>query len=200
MKTAGGVAVLGGLLLVSACGGLTSKEAPDRIYVLRSAPVAAGAAVPGVLTVARPDVQPGLDTDRIALARVGNELDYFAESRWGAALPEVLEAMAVQSLAGSFATVASAGRGAGAGDFELLLTARHFEAEYAAEDAAPTVRVVLECLLMANGPRRVQGNCDAEARESATENRMAAIILAFERAAQRALEEARAKAVAAAGR
>jgi cholesterol transport system auxiliary component len=188
-------------LVAAGCGGLTSKAAPDRIYVLQPAPAqAGGTVVPGVLTVARPAVQPGLDSERIALSRAGNELDYFAGSRWGEALPQVLGAFAVQSLAGSFGTVVGAERGAGPANFELLLTVRHFEAEYGADGAAPTVHVALECLLLAVSPRRVLGSCDAAARESAAENRMGAIILAFEKAAQRALQEARAKAVAAAGR
>lgn len=190
-----------GVLLLAGCGGLRSKAGPDRIYVLTVAPPAAAAstAVPGMLVVQRPTVQPGLESDRIALTRAGNELDFYAGSRWGGSLPVVLGAFAVQSLAGSFATVSGADRGAGAGDFELLITARHFEAEYAA-GGAPVVRVTLECLLVAAAPRRVLGSCDAEVREPAADNRMGAIVTAFERAAQRALQEVRAKAVAAAAR
>jgi cholesterol transport system auxiliary component len=197
-STAGiGVALLA--LLLAGCGGLRSDASPDRIYVLKAAQPAAPATtiVPGMLVVQRPAVQPGLETDRIALTRPGNELDFFAASRWGGSLPAVLGAFAVQSLAGSFATVAGAERGAGAGDFELLITARHFEAEYA-QGGAPVVRVALDCLLVAAAPRRVVGGCDVDVREPAADNRMGAIVTAFEQAAQRALQEVRVKAVAAA--
>jgi ABC-type uncharacterized transport system auxiliary subunit len=195
---------VGVLLLVavafSGCGGLRSDAAPDRIYVLNTAtPSASAVAVPGVLIVPRPVVQPGLDTDRIALTRNGNELDYYAASRWGAPLPQVLGAFAVRSMAGGFATVAGNERGVGSGDFELLLTARHFEAVHE-DGGAPVVRVTLECLLVATVPRRVLGSCDAEAREPAAENRMVAIVQAYERAAQRALTEVRSKAQAAAAK
>lgn len=185
-------------LLLTGCGMFRSNAEPDRLYVLRAAPASSAGQVAAVLSVPRPQVHPGLDSFRLALTRPGNELDYFAASRWGGSLPEVLAAFAVHSMDGSFATVVGGGRSAGPAEFELLLTARHFEAEYESGGGAPVVRVTLECMLVDTSPRRVVGNCDAEAREPAGENRMAAIVQAFERAAQRAMEEVRGKATAAA--
>jgi ABC-type uncharacterized transport system auxiliary subunit len=189
--------------LLSACGSLlSSKDTPPSTYVLRAAPAsAAPAAVPGVLTVLRPVVQPGLDTDLIMLTRNGQELDHYAASRWGESLPRVVAALAVQSLAGGggFANVAESGRAPVASDFELLLTVRHFEAAYESAVAAPVIQVAFECTLTAGAPRRVLGRCDAAASEPATGNRMGAIVAAMEIAAQRALAEVRAEAVAAAG-
>lgn len=184
------------LVLLAACGGgLRSNEPVDQIYVLRAAPAGTGqAAVQGVLAVPRPQMQPGLDTDRVVLVRAGNELDHFAGSRWGESLPRVVAAMAVQSLAGEggFASVVEAGRSAVASDYELLLTVRRFEADYT-NAAAPVVHVAFECALAAGAPRRVLGRCDASASEPAGENRMAVIIAAMERAAQRAMGEMRAQ-------
>jgi cholesterol transport system auxiliary component len=193
--------LLPGILLamvLAACSGLRSKDLPDQTYLLRTAPATGPAAVPGVLAVARPSVQPGLDTDRIMLTRNGQELDQFAGSRWGESLPRVITALVVQSLSGGggFANVIEAGRGTVTSDYELLLTVRHFEAAYAAGSAAPVIHVALECTLVAGAPRRVLGRCDAAASEPATENRMAAIVAAMERAAQRALAEVRTAAAA----
>lgn len=190
----------GAVVLVAAalagCGGLRSNAAPDQIYVLHAVrPAAAANVVPGVLVVPRLVVQPGLDTDRIALSRAGNELDFYAASRWGGNLSQVLGAFALQSMAGGFATVSSGGQGVGAAAYELLLTVRHFEAAYG-NDGAPEVRIALECLLVATAPRRVLGSCDTEVREPAGENRMAAIVMAFERGAQRAFGEVRTRAMA----
>lgn len=184
--------------MLAGCGGLKSRAEPDRIYVLNPAPVAAGTPAAGQLMVSRPNVQPGLDSPRIALKRAGNELDYYAQSRWSGTLPQVLGAFSVESLKGSFTTVTGAERGVGPADFELLLTARHFEAVYAQDGGAPEVHVAFECLLVSLSPRRVLGSCDAEVREAAAGNRMAAIVAAFERASQRALAEVREKALAAA--
>ena len=98
--------------LLTACSGLRSKDEPDRTYLLRAAPATGAAALPGVLAVLQPVVQPGFDTDRILLTRGGQELDHFAASRWGDALPRVIAALAAQSLAGGggFTHVVEAGR------------------------------------------------------------------------------------------
>ncbi|HTQ37287.1 MAG TPA: ABC-type transport auxiliary lipoprotein family protein [Steroidobacteraceae bacterium] len=186
--------------LLAACSGLRSAAPPERTYLLRAAPAAAGpAAVPGVLAVLRPAVQPGLDTDNIMLTRAGQELDHFAASRWGEPLPRVIAALAVQSLAGGggFANVVDAGS-AVASDYELLLTVRHFEAAYETEGAPPVIHVAFDCVLTTGSPRHVLGRCDAAASEPAADNRMAAIVAAMEGAAQRALADVRTAAVAAA--
>lgn len=184
------------MLLLPACSGLTSNAPAERIYVLRPAPAPAAAnPVEGVLVVPRPVVQPGLDTDRIALTRAGGELDYFAASRWGEALPKVLAAFATESLRtnGAFVTVVSGGPSPVQGDYELLLTARHFEAEYG-EGGVPSAHVAFECVLVTGSPRRVVGRCDADVVEPAADNRMGPLVAALERAAQRALGAAGAAA------
>lgn len=200
MKVASIAAAMSLGLLLAACSGLQSKDEPDQTYLLRAAPAPGAAAVPGVLAVLRPAVQPGLDTDRIMLTRGGQELDQFAASRWSESLPRVVAALAAQSLAGGggFANVVEAGRATVASDYELLLTVRHFEASYDSAGAAPVIQVAFECTLTAGTPRRVLGRCDGAASEPAQGNRMALIVAALERAAQRALAEVRTAAVAAA--
>jgi len=186
---------------LAGCGGLKSSRPAEQVYVLHAAPVAAapaaaGQPVTGVLRIARPEAQPGLDTSRIALSRAGNELDYFADSRWGDSLPKVLAAFAVESMAhaGNFETVVDASTAAVMDDFDLLLTARHFEAAYGGE--VPTARVAFDCVLLGGAPRRVLGRCDAEAQQPADENRLGAIVVALERAAQKAIGDAGARAAA----
>lgn len=191
-------AVVLGAGLLGGCGGLKSSRPAEQVYVLHAASgaAAAPAAVAGVLRVPRPTVQPGLDSSRIALTRAGNELDYFADSRWGDSLPKVLEAFAAESLAnsGQFATVISAAPASVMGDFDLLLTVRHFEAAYAA--GAPEARVDFDCVLLGGAPRQVLGRCDASAQVPAGENRLGPIVNALERAAQQAIADAAAQAAA----
>lgn len=197
-------ALLTGALVAAAmlagCGSLlSSKSVPERIYVLNAAPAtAAGQPVAAVLSVPRPVVHPGLDTDRIALVRPGNEMDYYAASRFGEPLPRVLTALVLQSMGGGdgFATTISSERAGVPGDFELLLTARRFEAEYSSGVVAPRAQVAIDCLLVTGAPRRVLGRCDGAATEAAVADRMGEIVVALERAAQKALGEVRAKAVA----
>jgi cholesterol transport system auxiliary component len=204
MSPAGRTCALLAVLLLSACGGLKSKGPVDQIYLLRPAPAAAtpAAPVPGLLALRRPEVQPGLDTARIALVLPGNRLDYFASSRWSASLPQVIDAFAAQSMlaSGQFELVNGGDRGAGGARFLVALTVRHFEADYAAgEQAAPTVHVAFECVVSSAASRAPLGRCDGEARVPAGENRMGPIVIAFEAAAREAMAEVSAQASRLAG-
>jgi len=184
-----GVVLLLQAAWLTGCGGLRSDRAVEQVYVLQAgAPAASTQPVPAILRVVRPEVQPGLDTNLIAITRPGNELDYIAASRWGTALPRVLAAFAVESLSrsGAFQVTVGTEPGSVPGDFELLLTVRHFEAVYAAS-GAPTAHVVLECVLTTGAPRRVLGRCDASADQPAADNRVGAIVQALEKAAQQAM-------------
>lgn len=187
------------MALLAGCGSLLRNESePERIYVLHAAPVAAsGQPVPGVLSVPRLVIGPGLDTDRIALVRPGNEMDYYAASRYGDSLSRILSTLVLQSMRGGegFTTAVSTERAALPSDFELLLTVRRFEAEYEAGVPLPRAQVAFDCLLVAGAPRRVLGSCDGVATEPAGADRMSEIVLALERATQQALAEVRTKAV-----
>jgi ABC-type uncharacterized transport system auxiliary subunit len=187
-------------LLAACSGGLRSSAPPEQIYLLHavSAPAPGVVPVTGALAVPRPVAHPGLDHDRITLTRPDNELDHFANSRWGASLPKVVGALAVESLAGSgrFAAVISGEQLATHSDYEMLLTIRHFEAVYLQPRSAPQVHVALACTLTAGTPRRVLGSCDAEVQRAAAENRQGAIIQALQQAAQQALSLVGEKAAA----
>jgi ABC-type uncharacterized transport system auxiliary subunit len=184
------------LLMAGCSGGLKSDAPVEQIYVLHAAApaVPVEGAVAGVLVVPRPFVHPGLDSDRIALSRAGNQLEFYARSRWGASLPRVIGALAVEAAQGSFGSVLSGDQVAARGDYELLLTVRHFEADYAAAGAAPQVHVAIDCLLSQGSPRRILGSCSAEVQQSATENRLGPVVAALEAAAQLALNEVTARA------
>lgn len=190
------IATLCGLLV--GCSGLRSSRSVEQVYVLHANSAAlkpsGGEVVAGVLRVPRPSVQPGLDTNRVALTRADNELDYFADSRWGESLPKVIGAFAAESLAHAnlFETVVGVDGSSVPGDFDLLLTVRHFEAVYG--DGVPRAQVTFECVLLGGAPRHVLGRCDAEAQEPAGENRLGAIVGALERAAQKAMADAGSRA------
>jgi ABC-type uncharacterized transport system auxiliary subunit len=194
------VFALASMALLAGCGSLLRNEsAPDRIYVLHAAQAAGtGQPVPGVLSVPRLVIGPGLDTDRIALVRPGNEMDYYAASRYGDSLSKILSTLVLQSMSGGdgFTTAVSTERAALPSEFELLLTVRRFEAEYETGVSLPRAQVAFDCLLVAGAPRRVLGTCDGAATEAAGEDRMSEIVLALERATQKALAEVRTRATA----
>lgn len=191
-------AAVAGCMLLAGCGLLRGGAKAEQLYVLNAAPAATGTPLPAVLAVPRPTAQPGLDTDRIALLRTGNELDYYAASHYAESLTKVLGVLAVQTLAGGdgFVTTVSSDRAAVHSDYEVLLTVRRFEADYAGGKALPVIQVAIDCMLVANSPRVVLGSCDGAASESVGANRMSEIVAALERAAQSALAQIRTKAVA----
>jgi ABC-type uncharacterized transport system auxiliary subunit len=192
---------------LAACTGslFQSKAAPPTVYLLSAGtgPAAAGApaagssaagapaaAIPADLTVLKPRLRPGLESDRIAVLYPDRHLDYFAGARWSGPLAEVLQDLAVQefrahadlrSVSGDASVFASA--------YWLEIEVADFQAEYASAAAAPTVRVHFLARLGASGDRRILGQFEANAQQPAVENRLSAIIDAYEHAADAALRE-----------
>jgi cholesterol transport system auxiliary component len=179
-------------LLLAGCTGLKSTAPTEQLYVLRPAPVAAAMAQPlkVVLQLRRPGAQPGLDTERIALALPGHRLDYYAGARWSAPLPQVTEALFLQSLRGSgrFAQVSGDVGGVGA-DYLLAVTLRRFEAEYTVTGGIPTVQLQLECVLVNQHEHRQVASFDIVSSAPAAANRQESVVAAFEQALQAASQQ-----------
>ena len=143
------LALAGASSLCAACGGSLFESkipAPDR-YVIAAAPAAAAAtqsaALQADLSIGRPDVAPGLDTDRIAVLR-GRRLEYFRGAQWGGPVAEIVQALLVASFEGQrvFHSVIPE-QARVSGDYLLDVEVRAFQAEYASEDSAPQVQVTI---------------------------------------------------------
>ena len=151
-------------------------------------PPAGALAVAADLAVQRPRVRAGLETDRIAVLYPDRRLDYFADARWSGPLDQVLQDLTVQAFetGANLRTVAAESSGFPSG-YWLEMQVADFQAEYAATGAAPAVNVHLLARLGAAGDRRVMATFEAVARRSAADNRLSAIVDAYERAADSAL-------------
>jgi len=185
-------------VLVAALSGCTgslfkSKEPAQAVYLLTIAPAPAGAImeIPADLTILRPRVRPGLDTSLIAALYPDRRLDHFAAARWSAPLEEVVQDLALQAFRGYahvqnvHTDVSSFGTG-----YWLEIDVADFQAEYGAsgsDSGPPTIHVRLAARLGASGDRHVLGQFEADVRESAADNRLTAIVDAYERAASAAL-------------
>lgn len=150
------VSVIGvGLLVVvvpllSGCVSFKDDAPPLQRYLLHPVPPAqAGGRIPELevsIVLARPEVAPGLDTERIAVVRDQRKLDYYAGARWAAPLPDVLHEFFVANLENRYKV-------AGLGDnplhinarYRLEITVRDFQAEYVSDDTnmTPELRVTL---------------------------------------------------------
>ncbi len=190
-RTVGGLTA-GALLMLAGCGGLHSDQPVMQVYTLDpvyppsklEAP-SSGASV----LVLRPQAAPGLDTDRIALRRSAQRLDYYAASRWPAQLPDFLQSLAIDALraSGKYSSVQS-DHGSFAADEVLQIEIRRFQAEYPAE-GAPVVHVQLLATLGHRNNRSVVAGASAESSVPAAENRMQAVAAAFESAVAAALTD-----------
>jgi cholesterol transport system auxiliary component len=182
---------------------LESNEPPVQSYVLRAeAGAAAVSEASGnnlpVMQVEAVQTGPGLDSDHIVLLRADRRFDSYAGSRWADEMPQMIEALVVDSLRDSGAYRAVFGDAAPfPADYTIAVTVRRFEADYTDSSAAPTVQVALDVAVGRRSDRALLAAFSSVASAAATENRMSAVVAAFERATQSALRNLREQTLAA---
>jgi cholesterol transport system auxiliary component len=184
--------------LLAGCGGVfESSLAAPQTYVLRlpvdAAPVTEAGA--GSVLVRRPEAGPGLDSNRIALLRSDRRFDFYAASLWAAPAPDVMESVVIDALrgTGTFAAVFDDASPFVPG-YYLRITLRRFEADYTndgkgAGGGAPTVHVVLDCTVGRNRDRALLSSFTAQGSARAGEDRLGAVVAAFEAATAGAMAE-----------
>lgn len=196
-------ALLGGVLALSGCAGLFhSNAAPEQTYVLRappppaaSAPAAsAGAALASPaglpsIRVTQPDADPGLDSPHIILVQADHRLDFYAGSRWPGPAPDLVGALAVETLraSGAWQSVEDSDSPFPS-EYLLRIKLRRFEADYTGGGPAPEVHVVLDCVIGRREGREVVASFSAQGTATASADRMSAVVNAFEQATDEALE------------
>jgi cholesterol transport system auxiliary component len=189
------LALLG--VTLAACAGslFKNKAAPPTMYMLgatrkTSAIDAQNDNLPSDLAVLRPRVRAGLDTDRIAALYPDRHMDYYADVRWSGPLDEVLQDLTVQLFHANLgARNVSADASVFASTYWLEIEVMEFQAEYSAAGGPPTVHVHFQARLGNSGDRHVLARFEPDVHEAATDNRMSAIVDAYNRAADDALAE-----------
>jgi len=194
------ILALGVCVWATACTGslFHSKAVPPSIYLLSAPPgtnaasSSASAAAPAPTTVnlavLKPRVRTGLDTDRIAVLYPDRRLQYFADARWSGPLDDVVQDLAVQAFRND-ARLQNVGSDASAfmSGYWLEIEIADFQAEYAAAGGSPTINVRLLARVGSAGNRNILGSFTAAARQTATDNRLTAIVEAYELAVNSAL-------------
>jgi cholesterol transport system auxiliary component len=188
------LALLG--LTLAACAGslFKNKAAPPTMYMLGAtrgpASDTPSNTLPNDLAVLRPRVRAGLDTDRIAALYPDRHMDYFADVRWSGPLDEVLQDLAVQQFhANARLRNVSADVSVFSSTYWLEIEVVDFQAEYSIAGAAPTVHVRLQARMGNSGDRHILARFEPDVHEAAADNRMSAIVDAYNRAADQALTE-----------
>jgi cholesterol transport system auxiliary component len=187
------IALVGALLsCVSGCTGslLETKLPTPTTYVLAAAPATPSDVTANLtvdLAVSQATATPGLDSERIAVLHEARRMDHYLDAQWGAVLPQVVQAMVVGSLQNQklFRSVSSEQARVNT-NYWLELEVRDFQAEYANESVAPTVRVTLVGSLIRIKDRKLIAVLPTTMTTTAMENRLGAVIAAFESAAQQA--------------
>ena len=197
------VAGLAAVLSLAGCGGLLETTLPaPQSYVLRLPPgqVATAAAPAGSVVVQRPEPGPGLESNRIMLLRSDKRFDSYAASLWAAPAPDMVGSILVDALrgGGGFSSVFD-DHAPYPPQYTLRVTMRRFEADYttAGSGAAPTVYVTLDATLGRHRDRALLTSFTAEGSAKAAEDRMAAVVAAFEAAATAAANDLAQQAAAA---
>jgi cholesterol transport system auxiliary component len=190
-------------LACSACGSLLETDLPaSTSYVLKAAPAGSTGVTRSEadVSIGRPDLSPGLDTERIAVLR-GRQLDYYRGAQWGGRATEIVQTLMVESFEDQqlFRSV-TAEQSRVSSDYVLDVSVRDFQAEYASENDAPTAHVTIMVRLIRVSDRQLVQTFAATAESKASDNRMSAVAAAFETAAQKVvLELAQKTATAIAG-
>jgi cholesterol transport system auxiliary component len=196
VKFPAGAAVL--CVLLSGCAGLLhSTRQPDQTYYLRvpgGAPAAtptATAAIPGSgasLRVEQPVASPGLDSSHIMLVQADHRMNFYAHSRWPGTAPQVIGALAVETLRASevWDSVQDSTSPFPA-NYLLHITLRRFDADYSGGGAAPEAHVLLDCTIGRREGREVIASFMAQGTATAAADHMSDVVAAFEQATAAAL-------------
>jgi cholesterol transport system auxiliary component len=185
--------VLSASLPLTSCSGVFESDmAAPQAYVLRLPPGPAPEPGPtaGRVVVQRPEASPGLESERIALLRSEQRFDFYAASRWAAPAPDILESVIIDTLraTGAFSAVLD-DSAAFAGRYSLRCTVRRFEADYTKVSGAPTVFVTLDCTLGRRRDRELLASFTAQGSARAAEDRLNAVVGAFEAATAAAMND-----------
>ncbi|MEY2919116.1 MAG: hypothetical protein RL261_421 [Pseudomonadota bacterium] len=202
-------------LLLAGCAGnlLKSDAAPPDTFRLGAA-AAAGAASASTtqpasalaIAVARPRAAAAIDTDRIAVHSAGNRFDYYSGARWAETASQMLQENLVSALTATSRFGGGVMTAPARVPTELLLDVelRRFEAVTAGADAAsagaaPVVHVQVQASLIDTRRAARVTSFVSEASVPASENRLGAVVAAFDLANAQVVSDIAARVQAAVG-
>ena len=139
-------------LALAGCGGnVLGLGPPDAgtIYPVRPAfPAGNGEKVGWALAILRPDIAPGLDTERMALTQPDGSMDYYAKANYADRVPPLVQQALLDGfeMSGRIDAVAPE-QAALHADYNLVTEIKDFGAHYTQTDGIPQVAVGLTAKL-----------------------------------------------------
>lgn len=177
---------LGSLSLLpwlGACGIVPEVNKPLVLYSLspQVAPIANPPLLDWQLVVAEPKAGADLATNRIALTRAANRIEYFAEGVWSDAAPALVQSKLIQAFEDVVPSLAVGRDSAGLKpDFILQSELRDFQASYAGTGGDAVVRITAKLVKMPE--RRIVSSISAEASKPSAGAGLPGVVSAFEAA------------------
>jgi cholesterol transport system auxiliary component len=175
-------------LALSGCISVLPKSNPAQLYRLAGAPAAASAPAPAAAPAATVGVYLGNGqfqresaADRI-LTVTGERAAYIADARWIAPAEVLFDEAVVNAFEAAGGRVRLISRGEPArSDYALRLDVRNFETDYGA-GGAPVVLIRVRAVITRDQTRGPVAEQLFEARVPASQNRVGAIVSAYDQA------------------
>jgi len=181
-------------LAVSACGGNLlglGPQEPGAIYPLRPVFMRGdGAKVAWALSILRPDLAGGLDTDRIVLHQPDGSMDFYAKATY----PDRLGAIVQQTLLDGFEMsgridAVAPEQAALHADYNLVSEVKDFSAHYAQTNGTPSVTVSITAKMTTAHGRAIVSSFSAAKTANASANSAGAVAQALQQALGTAVTE-----------
>jgi len=176
-------------LALSACGGnVLGLGPPDAGAIYMVAPKFPPAPAPGekvrwALSILRPDVGAGLDTDRIALTQPDGTMDYYAKATYPDRLPAIVQQALLDGFESSGRIDAVAPEeDALHADYNLAVELKDFAAHYGQQNGIPGVTVSITVKLTTAHGRDIVGSFATTQTGAAALNSAAATAQALQQA------------------
>lgn len=169
--------------VLGACGIVPKVNQPLNLYSLspKVAEIASPPPTDWQLVVATPAAGADLGTNRIALSRATNRIEYFAEGVWADAAPALVQAKLIEAFETAVPRLAVGRDAAGLKpDFILQSDLRDFQAVYAGANAEVAVKIAARLVKMPE--RRIMGTITAQARVPGSGGGLPGVVAAFETA------------------
>lgn len=179
-------------LFLAGCGiTLIDTQPPPEIYDLAAPDVTTdGDAVTWQLIVEEPSAIRALGTNRIALKRSDNSIQYYHGARWSDRGPRLLQARIIEALEDTGRVMSVGGETSGLNArYRLKSSLREFQSQVDG-GGAPTVSVVLSAKLLNSRTREVIAMTLLEKKVKARSGNIGDVVGAFDEAVKTVVGEA----------
>lgn len=187
------ILLCGAVLMLSSCSSILPKGEPaPRLYTLNAVSSQQSGDIqplPVSLKIIKPQVAPGLDTERIALRQNDNQIDYYADVKWAADASTMIQSVLVENFEATHRLKAvSNDLVTLKNDYTLLVDIRDFQVDYkSARQPQAHIRMTVT-LVNASGNDVIRTLSYEQVEKIADEN-MTSITKAFDKAQQAIMQK-----------